>query len=254
MKKFIAVGLFPVIAIIGSLIVFEATRAQTWPEKRSNIALLRVELPQSFYEAERVALVSDFLSALHLTDKFDIVSRESMTDIIQELKFQASDLANQDEVVELGNMLGVEFFMTLNVRPVQGIYQVTAKMINVEKAQVERLVVKRCENRFDYLPAIFNEVAYDLAGIQDKKGTLQINTTPPAAEVFLLGISKGYSPMSLQLAPGPYLVSLKKSGYKERRKTFYISSDHESEWIVNMQKKQRFRLGDYIGGKSFWRQ
>jgi hypothetical protein len=177
-----------------------------------------------------------------------------MDQIIQELKFQASDLVNQEEVADLGEMLGVQQFVTFHVRPVQGIYQVTARMINVEKGKVEKIAVKRCEDRYDYLQALLNEIAWDLAALQDKKGTLKIESEPADAEILMFGIREGYAPLSIRLAPGPYLITVKKTGYQEKKRTLYVSPEKETSWTARLSKKSDVRLRDYIGGKSHWNQ
>jgi len=220
-------------------------------EKRS-IMLLRMELPSGFYPSERAVLESDFMNALLSTGTLHVVNRNDMQDIVQELKFQASDLVDQERAVELGRIMGVGHFVTLSVRNVHGQYQVTARMINVETGEMEKIVVRRSDNRFDYLPALCNEIAYDLAGIEDRKGIVQIGSKPSDAEVFLFGISKGESPVTLRLAPGPYLFTVKKYGYRDRRKTLQVRAGEETAWSARLVKKEKRRLRDYIGGKSVW--
>lgn len=254
MKKsfFFSTLLFLVTVCAAVVAAPPAAKAEEGFEEKLNIALLSMEVPRGFYREERMALATDFLNALQETGRFNIISRDNMEEIVQELKFQTSDMVDQEEVVELGGLLGVDHFVTYSVRPVQGIYQVTARMIDVEKGKVDKIVVKRCEDRFDYLPALCNEIAYDLAGMEEKKGRVRIETDPGEAEVFLFGISKGYSPISFNLAPGIYLVQVKKPGYEERKKTLYVIPARENAWKTSLIKKKRTRLRDYIGGKSFW--
>ena len=254
MKKaiFLSAIFFLVSVLQGSLIPSFAEIDDDGSEEKTNIALLRMEVPSGFYREERMALASDFLNALQETGAFNIVSRDDMDEIVRELKFQASDLVDEDEVVELGGLLGVDRFVTYSVRPVQGIYQVTVRMIDVEKGKVDKIVVKRCEDKFDYLPALCNEIAYDLAGMEDQKGRVRVQTDPQEAEVFVFGISKGYSPISFNLAPGVYMMQVKKPGYEERKKTLVVAHGQEHAWKTNLVKKKRSRLRDYIGGKSFW--
>ncbi len=221
-------------------------------EDKSNVALLRMELPRDFSTNEQFTLTNDFLSALYNTGKFSIIDRKEMDPIIKELKFQASDFVDPDEVVELGSMLGADLFVTLSIKPSRGNYQITSQLISVEKANIEKMVVKKCDDKFDFISSLFNEIAYDLAGLEEKKGRLHIETDPPKAKVYLCGISQGKSPLTIKIAPGNYLVKIKKSKYKEKRKYIDIEANEETSWKAELIKKKRTRLGDYIGGKSFW--
>jgi TolB-like protein len=229
-----------------------------WPEtfrgegERWNVALLRMELPRGFYSDERVALANDFLSALHRTGHFDIVDREDMSAILEEQKFQASDLADEQAVVELGGLVGVDLFATCTVRSVEGLYQITARLICVETGRVEKIVSRRCLAKVDFLAAMFNEVAFDLAGEVEGKGWVLIETNPPEADVYLFGVGRGSTPLTLRLAPGPYLLSVERRGYVKRQKTLYVEEGQETSWKVELIKKKRYRLGDYIGGRGFW--
>jgi len=229
-----------------------------WPEplrgegERWNVALLRMELPRGFYSDERVALANDFLSALHRTGHFDIVDREDMSAILEEQKFQASDLADEQEVVELGGLVGVDLFATCTVRSVEGLYQITARLISVETGRVEKIVSRRCLAKVDFLAAMFNEVAFDLAGEVEEKGWVLIETNPSEADVYLFGVGQGSTPLTLRLAPGPYLLSVERRGYVKRKKTLYVEEGQETSWKVEFIKKKRHRLGDYIGGRGFW--
>ena len=220
--------------------------------ERRNVALLRMELPRGFYSDERVILANDFLSALHRTGHFDIVDREDMSAILEELKFQASDLADEEEVVELGGLVGVDLFVTCTVKSVEGLYQITARLMNVETGRVEKIVSRRCLAKVDFLTAMLNEIAFDLAGEVDRKGWVLIETNPSEADVYLFGVGQGSTPLTLRLAPGPYLLSVERRGYVKRKKTLHVEEGQETSWKVEFIKKKRSRLGDYVGGRGFW--
>lgn len=253
MKRFPVWLVLPAMSIL--LLLSDVGRSQTLQAagaEQRNVALLRMELPRGFYSDERVLLSNDLLSALHRTGRFEIVDRDDMSAILEELRFQASDLADEQEVVELGGLVGVDLFVTCTVKSVAGVYQITARLISVETGKAERIVSKRCQAKIDFLTAMFNEVAFDLAGEEEKKGWVVIETDPPEAEVFLFGVALGSSPLTLRLAPGAYLLSVDRRGYVERRKTLYVESGQEASWKVELVKKKGFRLGDYIGGRGFW--
>ena len=249
---------FAVYRALPALTVLVLLSGVGWPEtprgegERRNVALLWMEMPRGFYSEERVFLANDFLSALHSTGHFDIVDREDIGAILEEQKFQASDLADEQEVVELGELVGVDLFVTCTVKSVEGLYQITARLISVETGRVEKIVSRRCLAKVDFLAAMFNEVAFDLAGDVEGKGRVLIETNPSEADVYLFGVGQGSTPLTLRLAPGPYLLSVERRGYGKRKKTLYVEGGQETSWKVELVKKKRYRLGDYIGGRGFW--
>jgi len=214
--------------------------------------LLRMEVPPGFHDTERAALESDFLNALLSTGTVQVVNRNDMQDIVNELKFQSTDMVDPDRAASLGRLMGATHFVALSVRAVHGQSQITARRIRVETGEVEKVVVRRSENRVDFLPSLLNDMAYDLAGAEGRKGSVRIESEPRAAEVLLFGIPAGESPVTLRLAPGPYLFTVKKAGHADRRKTVYVSSGEETVWTARLAKKQKTRLRDLVGGKSAW--
>ena len=104
MRKFVVFWTLPALTVLVLLSGVARPETLRGEGERRNVSLLRMELPRGFYSDERVILANDFLSALHRTGHFDIVDREDMSAILEELKFQASDLADEEEVVELGGM------------------------------------------------------------------------------------------------------------------------------------------------------
>ena len=252
MRKFVVFWTLPALTVLVLLSGVARPETLRGEEERRNVALLRMELPRGFYSDERVILANDFLSALHRTGHFDIVDREDMSAILEELKFQASDLADEEEVVELGGMVGVDLFVTCTVKSVEGLYQIAARLISVETGRVEKIVSRRCLAKVDFLAAMFNEVAFDLAGEVERKGWVLIETNPSDAEVYLFGVGQGSTPLTLRLAPGPYLLSVERRGHVTRRKTLHVEEGREISWNVELIEKKRYRLRDYIGGRGLW--
>jgi len=252
MRKFVVYWTLPALTVF--VLLAGAARPETLrgEGERRNVALLWMELPRGFYSDERVTLANDFLSALHHTGHFDIVDREDMSAVLEEQKFQASDLADEEEVVELGALVGVDLFVTCAVKSVEGLYQITARLISVETGRVEKIVSRRCLAKVDFLTAMFNEVAFDLAGEVERKGWVLIEANPSEAEVYLFGVGQGSTPLTLRLAPGPYLLSVERRGHVTQRKTLRVEEGRETSWKVELIKKKRYRLGDYIGGQGLW--
>jgi len=255
MKRFVRIVL--ALACVSSLGGVGGAGAQGWEEGQEDgqplrILLLRTEFPPGFHPSEKATLESDFVSALLSTGAVHMVSRDDMPEIAKELKFQASDMVDEERAVELGRITGASHLLTLVFRAAQGQYHVSARLTSVETGETVKVVVRRSLNRFDFLSALCGDIAYEVAGVEQRKGAVRIETEPPGGQVFLFGIEKGKSPLTLTLAPGNYLFEVKKAGYQECRKTLEVRSGEETPWRTQMVKKKQLRLRDYIGGKNSW--
>ena len=231
----------------------EGSALEGWaPHEVPRCMLLRMELPQGFYAPERAALESDFVNALLATNAVQVVSRGDIDDIVGELKFQTTDLVDPDRAAALGRLMGASHLLTLAVQRVHGQFQVTGRRINVETGEVEKVTVRRSESRVDFLPPLLGDIAYDLAAAEHRKGNVHIESEPRVAQVLLFGVPVGETPVTLRLAPGLYLFTVKKAGYLDRRRTLQVSAGQEAHWTAPLLKRESPRLRDYIKGKSFW--
>jgi len=212
-----------------------------------------MEVPQGFYAPERAALESDFINALLATNAVQVVSRGDMQEIVDELRFQATDLVDPDRAAALGRLMGASHFVTLAVQLVHGQFQITARRVNVETGEMEKVAVRRSESRVDFLAPLLADIAYDLAGAEHRKGTVRIQSEPGSGEVLLFGVPVGEAPVTLRLAPGLYLFTVKKAGYVDRRKTVQVTSGQEALWTAPLLMRETRRLRDYIEGRSFWK-
>ncbi|MEA3288154.1 MAG: FISUMP domain-containing protein [Candidatus Marinimicrobia bacterium] len=64
---------------------------------------------------------------------YDLVDREHTAEIIEEQKFQLTGLVNSTQLVELGNLMGLQYMITGNVRSDGENRTVSLKLLSIEK-------------------------------------------------------------------------------------------------------------------------
>jgi len=68
------------------------------------------------------------------------------------------------------------------------------------------------------------------------KGTVNVSSNPPGAEVFADGDFVGNSPAILKLAPGKHTVAVKSSGYTDWSKEITVQSGSQLQLNANLEK------------------
>lgn len=99
---------------------------------------------------------------------YQIIERNSIQQIIDEQRFQASDLTNE-RIVKIGNMLGVKYAVIGNVSTMDDKIFVSSKMIDVETAEVVRVSTFGAECRpKDLVDVVARYIAMELSGKLDE--------------------------------------------------------------------------------------
>lgn len=81
--------------------------------------------------------VSELMSHRFVADQnFTVVERGEIARLLNEQKLQSSGIADSDTAVRLGNMLGAGVLLLGNLNKVDGLYQVNARIVNVETGEV----------------------------------------------------------------------------------------------------------------------
>jgi len=90
-------------------------------------------------------ILSDCLRT-HLvnTQKFTLVTRENMEQILKEQNFQMSGCTSNECVVQVGQLLGVRKMLAGSIGKVGATYLITLKIIDVESGKIEKAEIEKC--------------------------------------------------------------------------------------------------------------
>lgn len=72
------------------------------------------------------------------TGKYEVVERALLNKIIEEQRFQLSDLVDPSKAVELGNLLGADLLLTGSVVKIGSSYTINARFIDVKTGMAKR--------------------------------------------------------------------------------------------------------------------
>lgn len=111
------------------------------------------------------AIVADSINEQFVkSDDFIAIDRAYITSIQEEKKFQLSGDVNSADIKELGATFGAEFLCIANVSQLGTTYTVSARLIEVETAQVVAQESSRKQGQIDVLFSIADEVGAKLIG------------------------------------------------------------------------------------------
>jgi TolB-like protein len=133
-------------------------------QNKPSIALL--ELDASGISKTDAAVLADRLqSELINTQKFVVMERAKVTEILNEQGFQTSGCTSTDCAVEVGKLIGVEQMVAGNIGKIGGIYTINVRLISVQTSEVLRtaIVDRRCSIEV-VLTECMREAAQQLAG------------------------------------------------------------------------------------------
>jgi TolB-like protein/opacity protein-like surface antigen len=127
--------------------------------------------------------ISDyFRTQLFNTNKFILVTRESMDLILKEQNFQVSGCTSQECVVQMGQMLGVSKVFTGTLGTVGSIYLLNIKMLNIETGEMEKAASEKVTGGKEGLLEAIEIIAAKMAGLkptlQEKKVLRRPTPTP----------------------------------------------------------------------------
>ena len=113
-------------------------------QDKKNIAVL--ELRPSGISVDQAQILTDRLrSELFKTEKFIVLERDKMNEILEEQGFQLSGCTTNDCAVEIGKLIGVEQIITGNIGKLENLYTLNIRLIDVETGKILNVATEDCE-------------------------------------------------------------------------------------------------------------
>ncbi len=126
------------------------------------------------------------------TNKFIVVEREKMNEILTEQGFQMSGCTSDECAVEAGKLLGVKYIIAGDVGKIGNLYTISLRLIDVETARLERVITEDCECRIEeFLKTTIKTASNKIAG----KTITKIEKTIKDYIYFSLFAGKGNTPL-----------------------------------------------------------
>ncbi|OIO03408.1 hypothetical protein AUJ67_01195 [Candidatus Desantisbacteria bacterium CG1_02_49_89] len=113
-------------------------------ETETTAAVVDLEAGEGISKGTVMAL-SDYLRAqLFNSQRFTLVTRENMEQILEEQQFQLSGCTSQECIIQVGKLLNVCKMFAGSVGKVGATYVIALKIIDVESGRVEKIETEEC--------------------------------------------------------------------------------------------------------------
>ncbi len=207
-------------------------------------------------KSEAITISNSLRSDLIKTEIFNVMERKQMNEILEEQKFQNSDLCdNQSCIVEMGRLLTVKYMVGGNLGKVGKLFTIDLKLIDVESGNIITSTREDCDCPLEefyktIIPKIvdsFTKAVYRL-----KCGKVEINTNPKGASVYLEGKDIGVTPIkNYYCLPESYKIEINMNRYKSITEVIEVEKgksinklytlEHTQEWKDSVALAQKMR-------------
>jgi len=216
-------------------------------ETKTTAAVIDLEVKEGVSSGV-ASMLSDYLrTQLVNTNKFTIVTRENMEQVLKEQKFQLSGCTSQECVVQMGQLLGVRKMFTGSIGKIGATHIINLKIINIENGKIERAETEQCLNcKEDALLVSVENIAYKIISVpkpkkEEKgkgKGIIKISSAPAGADVYVNTDYKGKTPVTTEVNEGSNEIALYRQGYISVVKTIEIKAKEEKIIEISLEEQR----------------
>ena len=138
----------------------------TFAQNKMNLAVMDLDA-EGISASENRIISSRLRTELIETQKFTVVEREKVEEILKEQGFQLSGCTSNECAVQAGKLIGVKYMVVGSIGKIGGIFTINIRLINVETGVVVKTAVEDCKCSIDMVVTqAVKRTAEKLAGIQ----------------------------------------------------------------------------------------
>ncbi len=162
--------------------------------EKTRVAVMDLQV-KSGVDVEMAGILGDSLRAsIYKADIFELMNREDMVAILDEVKFQMSGACESTScIVEMGGALGVEKIISGSIGLIGERYSVTIKLVDIATARNDVLITEYYQGKIEELPEFIKGLAQQLV---EQAGGRKLKThSPIQAAIFGLvpGVGQFYN-------------------------------------------------------------
>lgn len=212
-----------------------------------NIAILELEgknVPQT-----EASILSDKLRVeLYKTNKFKIIERAQMDEVLAEQGFQQTGCFSNECIVEVGRLIGVEQVIAGSIGKVGDIYFISIRLISVTEGTIINNVEEMIEGSInEVLKTGMTNIAYKLIADEPDAptpvttGAVSISTIPSKARITFDGkdISQKTPALIDNLSEGSYPVHISLRGYLKVQRVVEVKAGETTDLKIQLQKIEK---------------
>jgi TolB-like protein len=200
-------------------------------QQKNTIAVMELD-PVGISMNETKILSARLRTDLFNTNKYIVLEREKMEEILTEQGFQLSGCTSNECVVEVGQLLGVQQIVAGSVGKAGNLITLTIRLIDVESGRILKTATEDCRCEIeDVITKSIKNVAQILSGNQVKLESYK-NASYQISQKFLSPFSVifsfGYFVPDFKYDPGPF--------YKITLSSFHINAQSSFDLFASYLK------------------
>ncbi len=177
---------------------------------------------------------------------YQVLEREKMNRILDEMQFQLSGCTSDECAVEVGRIVGVQKIIAGSISKVGEYYSVSVRLIDVETGKIEATALEDIEGTLGVvLTKAIPSVARQISGLSrepiilaGQKTTFNVDTEPQGAAIYLNGIYKGVAPLEIEVNyEYSHMLKAVLDGYETWERTYEARKNQRTEINIVLLKK-----------------
>lgn len=214
-------------------------------ESKLNVAVNDL-IANSISSDDAVTISNSLRSYLIESQKFNVMERKQMNEILKEQEFQNLGLCDDENcIVEIGKILTVQYMVGGNIGKIGRLYSIDLKLIDVKSGHILAVAKESQEGSLEnfYLYALPRITKNFVKAVdQLKYGTISITTSPKEATVFLNSMNIGVTPIkNYNCLPDSYSLKIQLSDYAIINDTFKIEKGKKINQSYTLERTQEWK-------------
>ncbi len=163
------------------------------------------------------------------SNQYKVIDRNTINLVIEEQKFQLSDLVDAERTVKIGKLLGAQFIVTGNLTKIENLNTMSLRIIDVETGVIVSQVSGEIDGGLNELLNLTEMLGNKIVGVKpisERIGSIYVSANMKDSDVFLDGIRKGKTPLLIEdVQKGYHLLEVKKDYYYYKAEIAVINRD-----------------------------
>ena len=163
------------------------------------------------------------------SNQYQVIDRNTIDLVIEEQKFQLSDLVDAERTVKIGKLLGAQFIVTGNLTKIENLNTMSLRIIDVETGVIVSQVSGEIDGGLNDLLELTEMLGNKIVGVKpisERIGSIYVEANMKESEVYLDGNRKGKTPVLIEdVQKGYHLLEVKKDYYYYKAEIAVMNRD-----------------------------
>jgi len=211
---------------------------------KTAVAVLELD-PNGVSDSEARALSDRLRIEIFNAGVFEVMERDKMNRILDEMQFHLNDCTTDECAIEIGRLIGVRKIIAGSISKVGEYFTVSARLIDVETSKIEATAIEDVEGSLGIvltkaMPSIARKIS-GKTGLDIRtevvKSSVNITVEPAYSSIYIDGKYQGETPIKIELAPASeYVLRVEKNGYEPLEKRFTLTKAQHLDMNISLSK------------------